>query len=775
MNVVYPVSSAITLKYDRLNRLTNMVDAVGMSAYSYDQVGQLLSEDGPWSSDTVSYTYANRLRTGLSVAAPNASAWTQSYIYDDMRRLTNVTSPAGVFGYDYGYDPYYGYVTSPASLVRKLTLPNSAYITNYYDGNARLLGTYLRNSGDTNLDTQDCVYNLGNQRTQQVFTAANFINYTYDSIGQLKTAKGKEAGGTTNRWQEQFGYAYDAAGNLNWRTNNTLLQAFNVNNLNQLSTINSTGRLTVAGTTTSPATNVTVNTSNAFVYADAMFASTNQPWVNGNNTYTAIAKDSYGRKDTNIISVSLLATNTYAYDLNGNMITNGTRVLDYDDENQLIRITRPSAWKSEFTYDGKMRRRIRREYTWNGSWVLTNEVRYVYDGNLVIQERDANNLPQVTYTRGRDLSGSLEGAGGIGGLLARTDNGQLIGGSSSATALYHADGNGNVTCLIYMNQLIAAKYEYDPYGNNLSQSGPLADANLYRFSSKEFHPNSGLVYYLYRLYDSSLQRWPNRDPINELGFKVLIHRTAGLNRRLERDLYQFVGNSPIRHWDYLGLDNPGCDPPGDKAIKLCPDQKDCILRCCAEHDQCYYDNDCSWWSWILEDTPECMGCNATVATCTIMCKAIKALTQATTEQQRFHALDKAAKESFVVGKIEDARKYSNELMTLALKFKEDWNYGNAMQDANVVLGRIAVREGHIDEAKKRLIEAGKSPGSPVMNSFGPNMSLAKDLLQNGQKDVVLEYLELCRKFWSGDFGKTDKWEGEIKAGKIPNFGANLVY
>ena len=49
---------------------------------------------------------------------------------------------------------------------------------------------------------------------------------------------------------------------------------------------------------------------------------------------------------------------------------------------------------------------------------LTNQVvRYVYDGNLVIQERDANNLPLVTYTRGKDLSGSLRRRGGIGGLL----------------------------------------------------------------------------------------------------------------------------------------------------------------------------------------------------------------------------------------------------------------------------------------------------------------------------------------------------------------------
>ena len=76
-NVVYAVSPSISMAYDVLNRLTNMVDAVGTTVYSYDGASQLLSEDGPWASDTVSYTYNNRLRNGLSLSAPNASAWTE--------------------------------------------------------------------------------------------------------------------------------------------------------------------------------------------------------------------------------------------------------------------------------------------------------------------------------------------------------------------------------------------------------------------------------------------------------------------------------------------------------------------------------------------------------------------------------------------------------------------------------------------------------------------------------------------------------------------------
>jgi len=312
-------------------------------------------------------------------------------------------------------------------------------------------------------------------------------------------------------------------------------------------------------TTKSPATNVTVNTSNALLYADTTFASTNQPWVNGNNTYTAIAKDVFGHSATTSVTVNLQATNSYVYDLNGNLLTDGNRAFAYDDENQLISVWLTNVWRNDFAYDGKMRRRIERDYNWNGSsWVETNEVRFIYDGNLVIQERNTNNAPVVEYTRGNDLSGSLQGAGGIGGLLARSQDSLPPTPFYMAHSYYHADGNGNITMLIDASQTVVAKYLYDPFGNTLAQSGPLADANVYRFSSKEWNQNSGLYYYLYRFYDSSLQRWDSRDPLGDEAIvrhfpkKLIFVSTWKLRQEGSGNIYEFNHANPIRYIDSNG-------------------------------------------------------------------------------------------------------------------------------------------------------------------------------------------------------------------------------
>ena len=117
--------------------------------------------------------------------------------------------------------------------------------------------------------------------------------------------------------------------------------------------------------------------------------------------------------------------------------------------------------------------------------------------------------------------------------MARTDHSSL----APSHCFYFSAGNGNITALLNANQVLVAKYLYDSYGNLISSGGPMAELNLYRFSSKEVHPSSGLVYFGRRFYDPNLQRWLNHDPIGVKG---------GMN------LYSYAGNNTITGYDSLG-------------------------------------------------------------------------------------------------------------------------------------------------------------------------------------------------------------------------------
>ena len=169
----------------------------------------------------------------------------------------------------------------------------------------------------------------------------------------------------------------------------------------------------------------------------------------------------------------------------------------------------------------------------------------------VIQVRTSNGVPTVAYTRGPDLSGTLEGAGGIGGLLARSE---WDGSAWSRHAFYHSDGVGNVTALAVPNGndiALAGSYRYDPFGRLIGTPTGLAAINTQRYSSKDWHNASGFYYFGYRFYDPATQRWPNRDPIEEEG---------GIN------LYAYVNNSPIDWIDDLGerAIRPGPGRPGGR-------------------------------------------------------------------------------------------------------------------------------------------------------------------------------------------------------------------
>jgi tetratricopeptide (TPR) repeat protein len=129
------------------------------------------------------------------------------------------------------------------------------------------------------------------------------------------------------------------------------------------------------------------------------------------------------------------------------------------------------------------------------------------------------------------------------------------------------------------------------------------------------------------------------------------------------------------------------------------------------------------------------------------------------------------------GEEEKAEGFAKRLLAMNEALEENWNTGNAVHKGNLILGRLALRAGDIETAKVKLREAGKTDGSPQLDSFGPNMSLAKELIELGERDVVLEYFELCRRFWTGDRHESelDKWSAVVAAGGMPQFGANLHY
>jgi YD repeat-containing protein len=275
-------------------------------------------------------------------------------------------------------------------------------------------------------------------RADQQYHGQSFANlrYDYDAAGRLAWRRFYSSGSV----YKQTTYTHDAAGNLtlvNYPSSPNITLAYDA--ANRL-----TNMVDAAGTT-------------RFTYTPAgnLFTEDN-PWASDTVTHSYHA------------SVPRLRAALTVQQPSGNW----AQSYSYDDENRLIEVRAGLysgyyGWKTEFVYDGLSRVRIRRDYdSWYGNWGWLGETRYLYDGMRVVQERNSSNVATVAYTRGLDLSGTLEGAGGIGGLLSRSHG--YSGGTWSTHTFYHADGGGNITMLINSSQTSVAVYRYDPYGRTLS-------------------------------------------------------------------------------------------------------------------------------------------------------------------------------------------------------------------------------------------------------------------------------------------------------------------
>jgi RHS repeat-associated protein len=130
--------------------------------------------------------------------------------------------------------------------------------------------------------------------------------------------------------------------------------------------------------------------------------------------------------------------------------------------------------------------------------------------------------PQLlsSFLWGLDLSGSPQGAGGVGGLLAVSDQSTI--NSQPSTHFVSYDGNGNVAAFVNASDgTVSANYEYGPFGELIRASGQMANANPLRFSTKYQDDETDLLYYRYRHYSASMGKSLARDPLSELGSALL--------------------------------------------------------------------------------------------------------------------------------------------------------------------------------------------------------------------------------------------------------------
>ncbi len=126
----------------------------------------------------------------------------------------------------------------------------------------------------------------------------------------------------------------------------------------------------------------------------------------------------------------------------------------------------------------------------------------------------------------------------------------------------------------------------------------------------------------------------------------------------------------------------------------------------------------------------------------------------------------AAEVALAANETAKARKYAS--LMLNVDRRGSHHYGYNLHYGNITLGKIALAEGDVQRAASYLLLAGSAPGSPKLRARGPDTELAKGLLEQGERDLVLKYIDLCAGFWERGQDRLREWAALVRAGTIPS-------
>jgi RHS repeat-associated protein len=518
--------------YDSKGELTTVTDAKNhITSYGYDNAGNLQSvRNANNAISTFSYDGNNQLITKTDplenvhrftyddngnktdVYTPNQNHVT--YKYDGIDRITDV-SVDGKSYFEYTYDDENNTTqinkeNTPFQTIHYLDNELIDYIkdrnnmlTYSYSGNQYVNGLhYTVGSDSRNISFTP---NSNEQTTQVSKDGQNVASFTYTKNGDLqktqysnnayidmqydidgRISSVKNYLNSTTSLEDT--YTYDKNNNITQITTNRGVIKYEYDELNQLiKEIQEDG---------------TVIT---YTYDNAGNLTSKSQTKGSTTTTTNYVYDS-ANKLTDVNGVK------YTYDKNGNLLSDGNKTYTYNALNQLIEVKdKDGKVIAQYEYDDEGKRI--RSVTSKGT------INYFYDGDQVLYETDQNNKLIAEYTY--------------------NDAGQPVSMDKDGKRYYyHYNAHGDVIALTDESGNIVAQYHYDAWGNIISQEGPMASENPYRYAGYRYDEETNMYYLLARYYNPSIQRFISVDP-----------QSGKLDNPITQNQYVYANNNPIMFVD----------------------------------------------------------------------------------------------------------------------------------------------------------------------------------------------------------------------------------
>lgn len=587
-------------------RLKTTLDAAGLHTYDYSGPngalkGETITGAGLLAGSSWSTTFddANRVNV-YTWNWTGAGSRSIDYDYDSAGRLWKVHA--------FGHSATYGY---HAATGRKETLTYSgAGLTGTWTHDARgRLDAIDWKVGANVLSRHDYGFDALHRRTSAERENGETWRYDYNDRGEVESAvkKADNTAGAAAKRGLQSGYGYDLIGNRIMdkqhtpTSGNGLSEAvWTANALNQITEGENHDSRWVFGHVKQEASLTVTGNSGEVIRDGDEFA------IPLSRTGAGNAADWHSLDVTatlagvgRVVDGTALDVTTQRhgkvwfptspedlqYDDDGNLTQDGRWNFTWNAENRLIcaetradvaTATGMPRMRLDMAYDA-MGRRIRKVVqsfsSTEQAWQTQSDLRFLYEGmswNLVAElnlKPETSNLELVrSYAWGTDISGTMDGAGGVGGLLFVQQLSTTVNNSPTSSTISAPcyDGNGNISAYVSVQSgTVSSRHDYDAFGrpvwNELEGTGgKQAAVSPFGFSTKYLDGETGLLSYGFRYYSPGLGRWPSRDPIEEQG---------GIN------LYGMVGNDPVNFIDIAGLTGWGPMsnvPPGHNPMTGAP-------------------------------------------------------------------------------------------------------------------------------------------------------------------------------------------------------------